>query len=84
MYNLRFTVPLDRQEVAHIAKSVARYTFKNFSPAGFSAWQAAQGRKGGLKSKRKPLPDSEQTLEPWSALGIARATYYRKKKAGEL
>jgi hypothetical protein len=56
MYNLRFTVPLDQQEVGHIAKSIARYTFKNFSPAGFSAWQAAQGRKGGL-AKGKALRD---------------------------
>ena len=54
MYNAQFTVPLDQQEVSHVAWSVARYTFKRFSPAGFSAWQAAQGRKGG-KAKGKAL-----------------------------
>ncbi len=56
MYNAGFAVPLDHQEVRHVARSVARYTFKNFSPAGFSTWQAAQGRKGGL-AKGKALRD---------------------------
>lgn len=48
MFNVQFTTPLDRQEVKHIAASVARYTTKKFSPAQFSAWQSTQGRKGGL------------------------------------
>ena len=82
MYNAGFPCPLDHQEVKHIAKSVARYTHTRFTPEGFSAWQAAQGRKGGRVSKRNPVPDSEQTLEPWRALGISRATYYRKKTTG--
>lgn len=56
MYNAQFTVPLDQQEVSHVAWSVARYTFKRFSPAGFSAWQAAQGRRKGEKTRALMLP----------------------------
>ena len=34
------------------------------------------------KHRRGPPPDpkSENTLEPWHALGISRRTYYRRKK----
>lgn len=39
--------PLPHSEVKATARSVARYTHRNFSPEGFSAWQAAQGKKGG-------------------------------------
>lgn len=39
---------LSDNEVKTIARSVARYTFRNFTSSGFSAWQAAQGRKGGI------------------------------------
>lgn len=42
-----FDIPLPESEVRATAKSVARYTHRNFNSAGFSAWQAAQGRKGG-------------------------------------
>ncbi|MGD6738122.1 primase C-terminal domain-containing protein [Photobacterium leiognathi subsp. mandapamensis] len=39
--------PLTENEVKHTAKSVAKWTHKHFSSAGFSAWQAKQGAKGG-------------------------------------
>ncbi|HBQ8193011.1 TPA: replication initiation protein [Klebsiella pneumoniae] len=52
MYNAGFTVPLDRQEVQHTAGSVARYTFKRFSPAQFKAWAASKGRAGGKAKGR--------------------------------
>lgn len=84
MYNAGFAVPLDHQEVRHVASSVARYTFKNFSPAGFSAWQAAQGRKGGIRSGEVRRAGSEAEAQPWVALGISRATYYAHKAAGKL
>ena len=51
-----FPTPLPHNEVQHTAKSVARYTHRNFSPAGFSAWQAAQGAKGG-RAKGQALRD---------------------------
>lgn len=35
-------------EVWHISKSVAKWTWQNFSPAKFSESQAARGRLGGL------------------------------------
>ena len=39
---------LEYREVLAVAKSVAGWTFLEFSPQGFCEWQAAQGRKGGL------------------------------------
>lgn len=51
-YNTRtFEQPLPGNEVTHTARSVARWTYQHFSEAGFSAWQAKQGAKGGKKSK---------------------------------
>lgn len=50
--------PLPEREVWHIATSIARFTDKRFSAAGFSAVQAERGRRGGKVSKgggRKPL-----------------------------
>ncbi|MDF9399344.1 helix-turn-helix domain-containing protein [Vibrio sp. 1180_3] len=43
-----FDVPLHPSEIQHIAKSIAKWTHRNLSSAGFSSWQAEQGRKGGL------------------------------------
>ncbi|NYZ69902.1 replication initiation protein [Endozoicomonas sp. SM1973] len=40
-HSLHFT------EVKATAKSVARWTHRKFSPESFSAWQSAQGKKGG-------------------------------------
>ena len=46
-YNAQFEQPLPANEVRHTAKSIARWTHQHLSPAGFSAWQAEQGAKGG-------------------------------------
>ncbi|EHR9097644.1 helix-turn-helix domain-containing protein, partial [Escherichia coli] len=35
-------------ECRAIGKSIAKYTHRKFSPEGFSAVQAARGRKGGI------------------------------------
>ena len=52
-YNKKtFKEPLPQSEIKATAKSVARWTHKNFSAAGFSEWQAKQGAKGGKVSKR--------------------------------
>jgi len=94
MYNASLPVPLSPAECRAIGKSIAKYTYRKFSPEGFSAVQAARGRKGGnanssknqaikgQKSKRVAVATSARTLKPWEELGISRAWYYRKKKLG--
>ncbi|MCT7948103.1 replication initiation protein [Shewanella septentrionalis] len=65
--NKEFTSPLPLSEVKATAKSVAKFTHKNFSAAGFSAWQARQGAKGGRKSKgggRPLISGDKATLIP--------------------
>lgn len=44
-----FPVPLDPRECWWIAKSVARWTWRNFTPSGFSRWQAARRLKRETK-----------------------------------
>ena len=92
MYNASLPVPLSPPECRAIGRSIAKYTYRKFSPEGFSAVQAARGRKGGnanssenqaikgQKSKRVAVATSARTLKPWVTLGISRATYYRKLK----
>lgn len=46
--NLQFETPLDFNECRHVAKSVGKWTFQHFDAAGFSRYQAEQGRRGGL------------------------------------
>lgn len=82
--NAKFDEPLYPNELKHIAKSITRYCkspkFVAYSSAWFSRLQAHRGRQGGKKSKRPPSPTSERTQKPWLALGISRATYYRRQK----
>ena len=51
VYNGDFLRPLDGREVWHIARSVAKWTWRNFSAEGFSQWQAAQGRRNSAESQ---------------------------------
>jgi hypothetical protein len=62
--NQQFASPLPLSEVRATAKSIAKFTHKNFSAAGFSAWQARQGAKGGRKSKRPTQSGSMAELLP--------------------
>ena len=91
-YNLQLTTPLSPAECATIGKSVAKWTYQRFTEKGWLDWvakthtpeiQAVRGRKGGKiggkLSKRKPVADSERTLQPWLELGISQRTYYRRK-----
>jgi DNA-binding transcriptional regulator YiaG len=55
-YNINAESALDMREVTQVAKSVAKYTHRNFSAQGFSEWQAVQGAKGG-KAKGKAYSD---------------------------
>jgi hypothetical protein len=70
--NSDFPEPLGYGELHQIAKSVAKWVYKNFSAKSFSVIQSARGKKGGRPS----------IGEPWSDLGISRRTYFRHKKSG--
>ena len=81
-YNREFDDPLPSNEIMNTARSIYRYctsarfqAAKAESDARFSALQA----KRGSKSKRSASATSERTQQPWRALGISRATYYRQK-----
>jgi hypothetical protein len=53
--NLNFKNPLPAKEASHIAKSVAKWTYKNFNAAEFSRIQSKRGKlsKGGGRPSRK-------------------------------
>lgn len=77
-YNLQFPSPLDENEVMGISKSIAKWTSNNFNPTSFEQYventhsseiQSFRGKKGGRPSLGKP----------WIALGISRATYFRRR-----
>ena len=72
-YNADFLYPLHGREVWHIARSVAKWTWRNTTPEGFSAWQSAQGKKGG-----RPATTTANG-KPWELEGVSRATWYRRR-----
>jgi hypothetical protein len=73
-----FTPPLSFSEVKAVSRSVARWTWRQFSDEKFSAIQSARGKRGGRPATRTAEG------EPWAARGISRATYYRRMKSGLL
>ena len=81
-YNATYPIPLFENEVYTICKSIARYCYSakfnngNVSQAHREV-QSMRGKKGGAKSKRKPVATSAETIKPWLELGISRSTYYR-------
>lgn len=87
-FNTTFTAkgPLPFRDVKSTGRSVAKWTWANFGQgpegAAFRARQAAKGRTGGLKSGATRFQGSKTANEPWKALGISRATYYRRLSAG--
>ncbi|EIE7027974.1 replication initiation protein, partial [Salmonella enterica subsp. enterica serovar Derby] len=50
-YNLQFLAPLDENEVSGIAKSIAKWTYKNFSEANFVQY-VADTHSSEIQSKR--------------------------------
>jgi hypothetical protein len=79
--NSQFNVPLPVSEVKAIAKSIANWTYREFTPEKFRQSQAKKGAKGGKVSKGGGRPSLN---EPWIELGISRATYFRRKKSGSI
>ena len=73
---------LHRAECRSIGRSVGRWTWRRFSGARLSAIQAARGRLSGKGRRLDEEVDSRERTKPWVALGIGRATFYRKKAAG--
>ena len=59
VYNSDFPIPLGGKEVWHSARSVARWTWQHTTEKGFSDWQSAQGRKGGVASGKARLSANE-------------------------
>jgi len=80
-YN-NFPVALSMNEVRATARSVARWTYGNITNNDFKQWQSVQGKKGGKASGVKRRINSEAESQPWNALGVSRATYYRRKATG--
>jgi len=88
--NSQFPVPLPWPEVKATAKSVAKWVWEVLrgSQAEYVARthtpeiQAFRGKRGGIasgESRRKGTP-LEHDPEPWLALGISRATWYRRQQ----
>lgn len=70
-YNHRFSEPLPASEVEHTAKSIAKWTYKNFSQAAFSAVQAARGKKGGKISRGGGRP----------SVGVSKIAHFESLRA---
>ncbi|EFH7986472.1 replication initiation protein [Escherichia coli] len=89
-YNLQFLTPLDENEVAGIAKSIAKWTHKNFSEESFSDFvlkthtselQSKRGRIGGAIGGKISKGGGRPSLgEPWISLGISRRKFFYDKR----
>ena len=78
----RHDPPLHDQECRWIARSIARWCWRRFTPVRFRQIQAERGAKGGTVSRRGADPNSIAERRPWEALGVSRATWYRYGKPG--
>jgi len=84
-YNHKFDTPLPLKEVDHVAKSIARWTHRHMSAATFAGYverthtssvQALRGKRSGVTRRKGSITEAK----PWEALGISRATWYRRNK----
>lgn len=86
--NSSFSTPLHRREVATIAKSITKWTIKNITPEGFSAWQRQKILLRWSKESHKKdgidlFKQGCSVEEVMQALDISRRTAYRYKKEAE-
>ena len=85
--NQKLAEPLPLFEVSGIARSIEKYRnrwrAKGWHSEHFLNRQAARGARGGKKSKRGPVLYDPNDVPPWVSAGISRATWYRRKAAGE-
>jgi len=73
-----FHAPLPASEVRGIVKSVANWTWKNFSVEGFRRHQRRASAKANAKRWKDHTPLS--VSRPWEAEGISRRTWFRRQK----
>lgn len=87
--NQGFDLPLDPLEVAHSAKSVARWTWTHLTPEGWAEYvqrthtpdvQARRGQRGGQVSRGGGRPRTTADSRPWEDECIDRATWYRRRR----
>ena len=88
-----FQIPLDHREVARVGKSVARWTWKTDPKVlqvfiSRQAWKG-QGGKNPEQAREKKVVAGRKggrpsLGKPWKDMGISRASYYRRRAAGQL
>jgi hypothetical protein len=76
-HNRIFINPLRHSEIRSIGKSIAKWTWRNFSEEKFSRKQSFRGKRGN--AKRWAGHTSAEATKPWLADGISRATWYRRR-----
>ena len=68
---------MPNRELGYMARSIERYRAKWARHGHCPRWlsrQAARGRKGGRPRLYEP------DREPWTLVGVSRATWYRRRK----
>lgn len=73
LMNCKFQNPLMGVEVKGITKSVAKWTWQQFTEAKFSAIQSARSRR------RWGTGNALSTSRPWEKDGISERTWYRRR-----
>ena len=81
-HNSALALPLPTSDVRSIGKSIADWTWDEFSDAEFSRIQSLRGKRRA--AQRWAGHVAELSTRPWEALGISQRTYYRRKAAGRL
>lgn len=78
MVNQQFPSPMSPSELKGIAKSIAKWTWREFSEKEFRQIQ----RRRACKRWANRSAISVEQAKPWEVMGISRSTYYNRQKAG--